>query len=348
MLACAVGREGEVLASQPTFSRFENAQTWKALKAVNAILLDNALKNITDNEIIVVDFDSTDDETHGQQELSFFHGYYDHYMYHPLIVTINGRLGLVLLRPGNVHASRGAANIARYMIGKIRGRYPDATIIVRGDAGFAVPGMYETLESLWVYYFIALITNARLREMAQGELLLARKECEARGEKVVRFSEGSYMAQSWETPRRVIYKAEVTQKGENPRFVVTNIGGECIARCGYEFYCDRGDHENRIKDFKNALKGDRTSCHRFVANSFRLVEHAMAYVLMETVRDAAVGTQYEKAQFDTIRLRVLKVAAWVKRSVRRLYIELPKAFVDAREYFTILERLLPERMLCFR
>jgi len=345
VLQVTVGREGETLSSQPTISRFENSQTMREVKKTNKIILKNAINILEDSEVITIDFDTTDDRTHGHQQLSFFNGYYHHHIYHQLIVTLNNRLAFVLLKPGNVHVNKGAAPILRMIVKEIRKRYPDGEIIFRADGGFATPKLYNMAEKLEIYYTIAMIGNNRLKKFSNNDSSKAQRDYDDYGQKATYYNECRYQADSWKNKRRVIFKAEVLTLGKNTRFVVTNIPKTmCNAQVIYEYYCLRGDMENRIKDLKNAIKSDRTSCSNYFANAFRLTLHALAYLLLETIRDAAKNTRYRNAQFDTIRLRLLKVSAWVKKSVRRLKINLPKAFVDASVYFHVLQRLLPQKL----
>jgi hypothetical protein len=314
---------GAPLASQPTLSRFENAQGWRVLKGLNELLLKIALPELKHAKEIVLDFDSTDDETHGNQQLAFFHGYYDQHMYHPLLVFANQRLIFVLLRPGNCHAGRAVTPVGRKLIERLRAG-TSAKLTVRADAGFALPRFYKMLEAQGVEYTIGLITNDVLRTYADAAMGEARTAYQVTQQPGQRFGSVMHQAGSWQKPRRVIYKAEALVKGENRRFVVTNREDE--AEAVYLFYRGRGDMENRLKDLKNALQGDRTSCHRFVANAFRLLEHALAYMLMDHLRRATPAAAQQRLQFDTLRLRLIKIGAMVQHSVRRCVVHLPSSY----------------------
>jgi hypothetical protein len=214
------------LASQPTLSRFENRVSAKDLRRLSDWLLDLYLKTHPGpRKVIVLDMDATDDPTHGKQQLSFFHGYYEEHMYHPLLV-FDGRTGFPLaavLRPGNTHASHGALAVLKRLIKKLKKAYPGALILFRADAGFAVPALYRYLERQEIRYVIGFITNNRVLEKAAPLLEKARAAYQATGEKQRLFMAFSYQAESWTRPRRIIAKVEYTHLGVNQRFVVTNL-----------------------------------------------------------------------------------------------------------------------------
>jgi hypothetical protein len=238
---------------------------------------------------IVLDFDATDDPTHGDQEESYYHGYFEEHIYHPLLVFDGdtGQLISALLRAGNTHASRSTVALLKRLVGLLRSAWPGVEVELRADAGFAVPAVYDYCEAEGIRYTIALITNSRLKELASSLLEEAEHRYEhERGRKVRLLSEGHYQARSWQIERRVVYKAEVMEEGTNTRFVVTNKPDEPDEL--YAHYTERGETENRIKDLKVALKADRLSCQRFVANQFRLLLHAAAYWLMDTLRKKLV------------------------------------------------------------
>ena len=313
----------EPLASQPTLSGFENDVTIKEVYRLALYLLKSyfSLKQVAPSRIIV-DIDSTDDPVHGHQQLSFFHGYYEQYVYHPLLVFDgdSGELITAVLRPGNVHASRRVVAILKRIVKRLWEVYPRTEIVVRADAGFAIPELYDYCEAEGLEYVIGLITNDRL--LAYAEELSERARAAYAQSKLKQrlFTETEYQAGSWEKERRVIIKAEHNDKGANRRFLVTNMVGTPEAL--YDFYALRGDCENRIKELKNDLKGDRLSCHRFVANQFRLLLHAAAYVLLQALKKYLHGTELENAQIGTIRSQLLKIGAQVVQSCRRLWVHL--------------------------
>ncbi len=335
------------LSSQPTLSRLENAPDGRALGRLFRALERSYVGSLRpETQEVILDIDATDDETHGQQQLSFYHGYYDHHMYHPLLVYDGeGQLITALLRPGRNHASRGAKGLLRRLIRKIRKRCPQALIVVRGDSGFCVPRILNELERLdrelgGIDYLLGIAQNAVLQRRVAPEMELAQELHEKRGEKVVRYTSFSYAAKSWPQHRHVVAKAEYSLLGRNPRFVVTSLS-DFPPDVLYQAYCRRGQCENRIKDLKNALSADRLSCSSFKANFFRLLLHAAAYRLMFALRRelAPLSETLHKAQFDTLRLRLFKVAAEVTQSTRRILVRLPKAFPFAEVFGQLARRL---------
>ncbi len=318
---------GANLASQPTISRLENAATARSCYRIALALLELYLTQRRKDgapKKVLLDFDATDDPTHGEQEESYYHGYYQEHIYHPLLVFDGdtGELITAVLRAGNTHASRGAVAILKRIVGRLREAWGGGIKIeVRADAGFAVPELYEYCEEEGIGYTIGLISNPRLEALAQDLLEQAKRESEAKaGEKVRLVSGASYQALSWERSRRVIYKAEVLEKGTNTRFVVTSRSDEPERL--YNWYLRRGESENRIKDFKLALKADRLSCHRFFANQFRLLMHAAAYWLLDTFRRKLAAAGIERMQLDTLRLSVIKIGGRVRQLLTkvRLYL----------------------------
>ncbi len=261
---------------------------------------------------VLLDFDATDDPTHGDQEGSYYHGYYRQHMYHPLLVFDgeSGHLITALLRAGNTHASNSSVALLRRVVSRLREKWPNVAIEMRADAGFAVPSVYEYCEKESITYTIGLITNARLEEMAEGLLDEAVRRYEATGIKQRLFSEGLYQAGSWQRPRRVLYKAEAMKQGTNRRFVVTTR--DDTPEDLYEFYASRGEGENWIKDFKLHIKAERLSCQRFIANQFRLLLHAAAYWLMDALRRKLIESGVRRMQLDTLRLRLVKVGGRVR------------------------------------
>jgi hypothetical protein len=338
------------LSSQPTLSRLENTVTGSTLRRMLNRLGNNYVASLDPNaEVVILDIDSTDDPTHGAQQLSFFHGYYDHHMYHPLLVfdADTGQLITAVLRAGNAHASRGARAVLRRLIGKIRRRCPQASIVVRGDSGFCVPKIIKELERLDaklgnVDYLIGIARNRVLERLLEPTMQEAQRQHVGR-QQVILFTSFDYAAKTWPRQRRVIGKADYSSRGPNPRFVLTSIE-EFPADMLYRAYCERGQCENYIKDFKNALSGDRLSCSSFRANFFRLLLHAIAYCLMHALRERVrpISELLGKAQFDTLRLRLLTVAAVVKESSRRILVQLPKAFPEVHIFRDLLVLLAAE------
>jgi hypothetical protein len=317
---------GGDLASQPTISRMENAATIRSCYQIAQVLFDLYLsqreKEGAAPERVLLDFDSTDDPTHGEQEGSYYHGYYGQHMYHPLLVFDgeSGHLITALLRAGNTHASNSSVAILKRIVRALRERWPEVAIEIRADGGFAVPALYDYCEAESISYTIALITNERLKQMARDLLEAATHEYERTAQKARLFGEDLYEAASWEHERRVVYKAEAMEQGTNRRFVVSTRPD--APKELYEFYAKRGESENWIKDFKLHMKADRLSCHRFVANQFRLLLHAAAYWLMDTLRRKLIEGRSRRMQLDTLRLSLIKIGGRVRELFTKIRLHL--------------------------
>jgi len=338
------------LSSQPTLSRFENSVDWLTIRRLLRGFEESYVASLpSDTSEVILDIDTTDAETHGGQQLSFFSGYYGHYMYHPLLLFdgTGEQLITVRLRPGNKPAGCGAAGMLRRVIKQIKQRFPDISIVVRGDAGFCVPEVLDTIEQLDqdygdVDFLLSVAKNKALLRHAESAMAVAEEMYKGQRRDIQHFTEFEYTAKTYPHPRLVVAKAEHNSHGPNPRFVVTSLRGfppELI----YRAYCARGQCENLIKDLKNALNADRLSCSSFRANFFRLLLHCAAYRLMHELRCQAAKHSQElgRAQFDTLRLRILKVAALVKQSVRRIHVRLPLAFPFAKIFRALASALDP-------
>ena len=243
---------------------------------------------------IILDLDSTDDHTHGQQEFSFYHGYYRNHILHPLLIfdADTGDLVCAVLRPGNKGAASHIVPILKRVVEAIRQAVgTDVEIEIRADSGFATPRLYEfcECEENKLQYVIGLSRNPRLQRVVEPLLDSTRERFLELEEKQRQFDEFLYRAHSWDRSRRVIVKVEVDQRGINRRFVVTNRDDLC-SQSLYDHYTNRGQTENFIKAFKNHLSMDRLSCHRFLANQFRLLLHALAYQMFVRLRDYLHGT----------------------------------------------------------
>jgi hypothetical protein len=325
-LCCgSLPESGLDLASQPTISRMENAATMRSCHRIAEVLFEIYLRERERDgapKKVLLDFDATADPTHGEQEGSFYHGYYGQHIYHPLVVFDgeSGHLITALLRAGNTHASNSSVAMLRRMVGRLKQRWPGVHIEMRADAGFAVPAIYDYCESEGITYTIALITNERLKEMAGDLLEEAREEHERTAHKAKLFGEGTYQAASWEKKRRVVYKAEVMEQGTNRRFVLTTRSDQPKAL--YEFYARRGEAENWMKDFKVHVKADRLSCHRFIANQFRLLLHACAYWLMDILRRKLIERGALRMQLDTLRLSLIKIGGRVRELMTKVRLHL--------------------------
>ena len=318
---------GAALASQPTISRFENAPDKRACLRIAHALGELYVKQRGKDGIperILLDFDATDDPTHGDQEGSYYHGYYKEHIYHPLLVFDGetGQLITAVLRPGNTHASRGAVAILKRIVGRLRQAWPEVEVELRADAGFAIPEIYdEYCEEEGIGYTIGLISNSRLQALAEPLLERAIRESKERGgEKVRLVADVPYRAASWDRSRRVVYKAEMLEKGTNTRFVVTSRPDD--PKKLYNWYVRRGGTEGWIKDFKRALKAERLSCHRFLANQFRLLLHAVAYWLLDTLRKKLVAAGLKRMQLDTLRLLLIKIGGRVRQLLTKVRLRL--------------------------
>lgn len=319
------------LASQSTFSRLENAVSARDCYRIAATLMALYLRERGKDGTpprIVLDFDSTDDPAHGTQEGTRYHGYYRQHMYHPLLVFDGDtdQLIAVVLRPGNAHAGKGALALLKRLVRLLRAAWPEVQIAIRADAGFALPAIYDYCDGEKIEYTIALLPNARLAAQGTGLLAAAvQRSVIAGGEKVRLLAATTYQAGSWSRPRRVVYKAEAQRlpngrMGTNLRFVVTSRADEPEAL--YAWYTRRGETENWIKDFKRVLKGDRLSCHRFEANQFRLLLHAAAYWLLDTVRRRLVAAGSARMTLESVRLRVVKIGGRVRQWTDRVRLHL--------------------------
>jgi hypothetical protein len=317
---------GTDLASQPTFSRLENAVDRHAAEAMAWALVGVYLQErgrAGPPSRVLLDLDGTADPAHGKQEGVAYHGYYRQHMYHPLLIFDGdtGQLITAILRPGNTHASRFVVLLLRRLLRRLRTAWPGVAVEVRADSGFAVPRLYAWCEANTVAYTVGLIPTKPLEAIAAPLLADAQAQSAAQGGVKVRLAgETCHQAGSWPNARRVVYKAEALALGPNTRFVVTSHSDPPLVV--YDTYVDRGQAENYIKDFKNALAADRLSDHRFWANQCRLFLHAAAYWLLGTLRTWLAGTEAATFPFDTLRLRLLKIAGRVRELARRVRLSL--------------------------
>jgi hypothetical protein len=328
------------LASAPTLCRLENRVGRRALFEMSRVLVEQFIaSHDTPPECLVLDFDATDVPVHGHQEGRFFHGYYDHHCFLPLYAFCGDQLLVAYLRPADRDACHHARAVLKLLVARLRQAWPGVRIIFRADSGFCRWRLMRWCDSNGVGYVIGLARNARLQALA-GPWTHAAAVCwERTGQPQRLFGEFHYAAATWDRPRRVIVKAEHNAQGDNPRFIVSNLPGNAGGLYDV-LYCQRGEAENRIKEQQGMLFAGRTSCHRFLANQFRLLLSAAAYVLVEAVRRLGLGgTPMERAQASTIRLRLLKVAAVVTLSVRRLYVRMASGFPLQSLFALALQRL---------
>lgn len=347
--------EGRDLASQSTLSRFENGVGVKALYRAGEFLAESVIRRHAKRlrhraYRVTIDLDPTDDPTHGAQQLSFFNGYYDTWCYLPVMgfVSFNDEaeqyLCAAVLRPGNVGAAVGAVALLRRLVRMIRGRLPGVRIRVRLDGGFAHPAVLEFLDAQpRLEYVVAMAKNAVLKRVAESGMRRAHQLSRRSGKTEHIYGEARYKAGKWPRLRRVIIKAEVVRAvdkdpKDNPRFVITNM--KQSPQWIYEkVYCARGDVENRIKELHDGMQIGRTSCSTFLANTFRVLLTAAAYVLMQELRLHLAPTRHARAQVATLRERFLKVGTQVVASVRRIVLHLPQSFPDRQSFQDLAFRL---------
>jgi len=329
-VCCGREPEGKALASQPTLSRFENEATTKSCYRFAQALLESYFVRHPRRPTrrIVLDLDTTCDPTHGQQEFGFFNAFYDEHCFLPLLVfDQDGDLLTALLQPGKPQGAAVAVAVLKRIIRRLRQQWPGVRILVRGDSGFASPVMYKMCSSLKVDFLIGFQPNVKLKKLSEKIREKARRTFLRTGEKARLFTSIRYRARKgWDRSWRVLIKAEHMKEGANTRYVITNLAGKAAALYD-EIYVQRAEAcENSIKDLKNALKADRLSCHRFLANQFRLLLHATAYVLLFALRRLAHGTELACAQMDTLRLRLLKIACRVEQTVRHVWLHFTSAY----------------------
>lgn len=366
LLKAACGREPNDprgLSSQATLTRLEQCATPALVRKLVRHLEDDYIAALpADTTILILDVDTTEDPAHGQQEFVGFNAHYDSHMYlHLLLFDEQGQLITALLRPGRAKASQGVAGLLHRLVRKLKRRFPHLQIVLRGDSAFATPQVLSAVEDLHaqygaVDYLLGYAKNSRL-EQHLAPLLEQAHQRRLAGSPVVLFTQFSYQTtQSWPHPRLVIGKAESTALGPNPRFLVTSIEGFDPGLLYRQGYCARGQAENAIKDFKNALHSDRLSCHSYWANFLRLLLFVAAYRLLFALRHhaleaalptgaahegkALVAPSAQSLQLDTLRSKLLKVAAQVKQTARRLVVRLCASFAYQDLFTRIAARLL--------
>ena len=279
---------------------------------------------------LVLDLDATDDPLHGQQEGRFFHGYYREYCYLPLYIFCGDDLLCARLRTADNDAAAGAKEEVARIVARLRQHWPQVRIVVRGDSGFCREELMSWCEQAGVDYLFGLAKNSRLCAALVGAMAAAEEQYKATGAAARVYADFAYRTlKSWTRERRVVGKAEYLAKGENPRFVVTSLGrAEFAAQGLYEQeYCSRGEMENRIKEQQLMMFADRTSTAELRANQLRLWFSSVAYVVMNLLRRVGLrGTEWARAQCDTIRLKLLKIGGCVRVSVRRVFLSLASGY----------------------
>jgi hypothetical protein len=376
-LICGRSIEEDDLASQPTLSRFENAIGTGCFSRLAEGLVDEFLASFDEPpKELTLDIDAFDDPTHGQQQLTFFHGYYDQYQYLPRAITCaeNDRVLSLCLLYGSAHPALGADEDIEYVVRRLREAWPGVRIRLRGDSGFGVPAMYRACERLDIDFTIGLGMNARLKRLSENSLKTAVERFEATGQPQRLFCAFWYRAASWPALRFVVVKCEANAQGTNRRAVVTNRPGAFVLPgATYDEYTDRGESENRNKELKVGLQADRLSDHRYFANLFRLYLHTAAYHLLVAMRcvqaspppaeeaqelpvEALSGRRRRawhnrrreqdplgEGQPCTWRTRLIKVAATVRESTRRVVVQLSSTWPYLDHYRQVAQRLAVSR-----
>ena len=338
-LQTAVGRD-EAMGSASTLCRLENRANRETARIISEWIVEQFIASYDEApEELILDFDATDDRVHGSQEGRFFHGYYYDYCFLPLYVFCNDQLLVSYLRPSNIDAAKHSLAILSLLVKRLRTAWPEVRIIFRGDSGFCRRKLMSWCERHQVGYVIGIGKNNRLSLLHKDQIQQAEKAYEQTGEKQRLFSSFYYAAGTWNRSRRIVAKAEHTQKGSNPRYVVTNL--DIDAQGLYDqLYCARGDMENRIKEQQLGLFADRTSCAAWWANQWRVLLSSLAYVLLEYIRRKGLSaTQWAKAQVNTIRLTLLKLGAAVIRNTRRVYFHACSAYAHQSLFETVACRL---------
>jgi len=346
-------RSEQDLASQPTVSRLENSVSKKDLLRMGVILAERVVAQLPDNTTkVLLDIDEMEDTCHGQQEFEFFNAHYGSHCYLPLLLYVTDETGrrrimAVVLRSGK-SGCRGVRGLLKRAVGLLRVRFPGIEIELRADAGYGNDQVLRCCDKLDIKYTLGLAGNVRLHRLStapQMDVCIKYSQLKYMPDHPVcrEFATIDYKADSWDKSRRVIVKAEITESASgdvklNPRFVVTNRNFTS-PEAGYAHYCGRGDIENRIKEFNLDLSGGRTSCHRFLANQFRVLMHAGACILMGVIQEAAKATNLVKAQVGTVRLRLLKVGARIVESVRRVWIHMSSSCPDQEVWGRVYEVL---------
>jgi len=366
------------LASQPTLSRFENAIDIPSLRRLQDVFLDQFIASFsTPPRHLTFDIDVFDDPTHGQQQLTFFHGYYDQYQYLPRVITCkeNDLVVMVCLLFGTAHATLGIEDDLTYLVERLRAVWPDVQISLRGDSGFATPKTYALCEELRVDYTFGLAMNAVLKRQSEEVLQEALQKYEETGQPQRLFIALWYQAQSWSKARFTIIKAEAHAQGTNRRAVLTNRPGAALfPQATYDEYTERGESENRNKELKCGLAADRLSDHRYLANLLRLYLHAAAANLLVRLRQVAADPPPPTSPTDlptealagkdrhdyfnhrrerdplgeghpcTWRTRLIKVAAEIVVRARRILVRLAGSWPYLEHYRQVAAAILALRL----
>jgi Transposase DDE domain group 1 len=333
------------LASQPTMSRLENTVTKTDLFRLGKFLVDNFINSYsTVPSVIILDCDDANNDIYGQQELALFNNFYNEHCYMPIHIYegLSGKLVTTILRPGRRNKQANIARLLQKLVLYLRVQWPKTKIIVRGDSHFA---SQDFMDWTWIQPNLGFITglagNAKLHELSHVTVESAQREFNRYQNPVKRYHSFMYKAGSWESYQRVIVKVEVNSMGTIIRYIVTNLNDFRARDLCEKGYCERYSMELRIKDHKLYLKSDRSSCTKFTANQFRLFLHSLAYILIHTLQKQVLkGSEYANATMKTIKLKIIKTAAWVKEMKTKIRIELPQCCPTRNEQIKGFEMLM--------
>ncbi len=328
VLKMAAGRlpEDDPLGAQPTMTRLENSVKSTDLLRIGEVFVDHFIDSFESApEAVVIDIDPTADYVHGQQQLAFFNNYEKEYCFMPFHVYdgVTGKLITTTLRPGKTPTASEIKSLLKRIEKRLRKAWPHTKLIMRGDSHHTKPVIMDWMENVGMHFITGLPPNSRLNEMFADTLKRAEKRFELFGEKVTMFASDYYAAHTWSRPRRVVCRVIVSKQGTDVRYIVASFTSASAKYLYETVYSGRGRMELMIKDHKNGLKSDRTSCHKRQANQFRLFLHSAAYVLLHWIRENMLkGSELANAQFDTIRLKLLKLGARVevKKTLIRLHL----------------------------
>jgi hypothetical protein len=328
------------LGSPSTLCRLENRCDRSTMFDLHRVMVNTFMASFDESpEELILDIDATDDLVHGEQEGRFFHGYYRQYCFLPLYVFCGDQLLVSYLRPSNIDGAKHTWAILSLLVKRFRQQWPQVNIIVRGDGGFCRQPMLNWCERHDVGYIVGYTKNKRLLDHIKTEMKDAEKLYEQTQQAARLFKDIRYGAKSWKRQRHIIAKVEHLPKGSNARFIVTNLNGD--AQYLYEeVYCARGEMENRIKEQQLGLFSDRTSCHDWWANQYRLLLSSLAYILMETIRRTGLkNTSLARAQVNTIRLQLFKIGAVIIRNTRRIRFLLSSHYPRQTLFMLVARRL---------
>lgn len=334
--------QDNALASSSTLCRFENQATGKIAFDMHKVIIDQFISSFNNPpKKLILDFDATDDLIHGNQVGKFYHGYYKNYCFLPLYVFCGKKLLVSYLRPANNDGFYHAWAILSLLVKRLRQSWPNVKIIFRGDGGFCRHKMFDWCDKKDVEYVTGIASNARLKKLIKPALEEAKNNFEETQKKQRIFKEFEYAAKTWSYPRRVIGKAEYTEHGENPRFIVTSLNGD-PKELYDDVYCARGDMENRIKEQQLDLFSDRTSCHNWWPNQFRMILSSLAYIVIEYLKSNALfGTEFENSQVKTIQLKLFKIGAVIIKNTRKVLFLLSSHYPYKETFKYVVGNLSP-------